>query len=458
MKRLTILVLLLAMLVAPLTVFAQDEKPWRADDPFWNPTEELLAEWRVIDGIEEGAQITFWTMSLSPTFDEYINKIVENFEATYPEVDVIWEDQPWDSLRDNVRATIAAGNPADVINISPAWIAEFAEAGVLVNMDEALAAYPEIRDQYSDGAWVVGSYEGVSYQIPWYLALRNFLAYNTEILEELEYDPADLPTTWDGLYEFAQFVREASDGAYYAFSQNWGEPSGLGIVGGFLYDDIQVWNDDQTAVVFADQPNATVDLQRRIDLLNNDLVPRESLTDDHREMIDRFSEGEIAVLMMAPHMLRLVDENNPDLYAQLGIAPGVTGTSGANAVDVQSLVIPTATKYPNAALALAVFVTNPETQAAFSKEVGIYPSNLLSYEDPFFQTIEEGNITSQIRPLAYDYVRTADNRELSFPNSAEVEQVIREETEAALLGQKTAEEAVQAMQERINEILASVEG
>ncbi|MBN2469410.1 MAG: hypothetical protein JXN59_01705, partial [Anaerolineae bacterium] len=87
----------------------------------------------------------------------------------------------------------------------------------------------------------------------------------------------------------------------------------------------------------------------------------------------------------------------------------------------------------------------------------IFPSNLLSYEDPFFQTVEEDNLVSQIRPLAYDYVLNSENREVSFPNSAEVEQLIRDETEAALLGVKTAEEALDSMVAGINAILAAAE-
>jgi putative chitobiose transport system substrate-binding protein len=449
MKRFMFLALA-ALLLLPLTVFAQN--PLREGDPFWNPTDEQIAEWRVIDDVEEGAEITFWTMSLSPTFDEYISKIVENFELTYPEVNVIWEDQPWDSLQDKVRTSFAAGQPADVMNISPSWIGEFAEAGLLMDMDAALADYPELREQYSDGAWTTLTFGGVSYQIPWYLGLSNFLGYNKVLLEELGMTEADLPTTWPELYEFAQTVRENSD--YYGISLNFGAGTELNLLPYLLYNDVPAYLEDGT--VGLNTGTAAENLQLWVDLLQNDLIPRESLTDDHRAMVERFSQGETVLISIAPHMLRLVQEANADVFDQIGVAPGITGSSGANAMDVQSLVIPANAPYPNAALALALFVTNPETQAAFSKEVGIFPSNLLSYEDPFFQTTDE-NPVSVIRPLALDYVTNAENRTPTFPNDAEVQQVIIDAQNAALLGEKTPQQALDDMVAQMNELIAAAQ-
>ncbi len=448
MKRL-FLIALAALLIVPLTfAFAQDH---RATDPFWNPTDDQLASWRVIDGVEEGAEITFWTMSLSPTFDEYIQKIVENFELTYPEVNVTWEDQPWDSLRDKVRNSFTTGSPADVMNISPSWIGELAEAGLLMDMDAALADYPEIREQYSDGAWTTRTFNGVSYQIPWYLGLSNFLGYNTALLEELGLTPDDLPTTWPELYSFAEMVRENSD--YYAISLNFGSGTELNLLPYLLYNDVPAYLEDGT--VGLNTGMAAEHLQLWVDLVRNDLIPRESLTDDHRQMVERYSQGETVLIMIAPHMLRLVNEANPAVFEQTAVAPGITGTSGKNAVDVQSLVIPANAPYPNAALALALFVTNPETQAAFSKEVGIFPSNLLSYNDPFFQTTDPANPVSVIRPLALDYVTNAENRAITFPNDAQVQQVIVDAQNAALLGSKTPQQALDDMVAQMNALIAS---
>jgi len=455
MKRFLGLLLIVAVLVVPtLNSFAQDEHPLRATDPFWNPTPELLEQWRVIDGVEEGAEITFWTMSLSPTFDEYIQKIVENFQLTYPEVTVTWEDQPWDALQDKTRSAFTAGSPPDVINLSPAWVGEFAEAGLLTDMDAALGeAYPEIREQYSNGAWTTQTYEDVSYQIPWYLGLSNFLGYNKAILEELGITPEELPKTWQELYAFAEKVRAESD--YYATSLNFGSGTELNMLNYLLYNEVPLYNEDGTVAL--NTPEAAAALQLWVDLLQNDLIPRESITDDHRKMVERFSQGETAIIIIAPHLLRLVEESNPEVYANMGVAPGITGSSGKNGVDVQSLVIPQATKFPNAALALAVFVTNPETQAAFGKEVGIFPSNLLSYEDSFFTTVEEGNPISSIRPLAHDYIVSAENLSVSFPNDAEVQQAIVDAQNAALLAEKTPQQALDDLVAKMNELIAAAQ-
>lgn len=438
-----------------ILLFALTAQPGIAqqDDPFWQPSPAQLEQWRVVENVEPGAQITFWSWALSPNFDAYLAQVVANFEATYPEVEVVWQDQPWDQMQTAVRERFAEGNPPDVINISPSWIAEFAQLGLLTDMDAALSDYPEVRAQYAEGAWDTLNYDGVSYHIPWYLGLSNFLGYNTALLEELGLTPDDLPTTWAELAEFAAYVRSNSD--TYALSLNFKGAAELNILQHLVYDNVPIL--DETGQAMFDTPEAAASMQVWVDMVSNDLIPYESLTDDHRQMVERFANEETVVIMVAPHMLRLVQESNPEVFAKLGIAPGITGESGANRMDVQSLVIPTATEYPNAALAFALFITNPEVQTAFSKEVSIFPSNLLSYEDPFFTEVDPENPLSIVRPLAYDYVVNAENRFVSLPNTEEVQQIVAIEQEAALLGIRSPEEALANMVRRINELLATQE-
>ena len=103
-------------------------------------------------------------------------------------------------------------------------------------------------------------------------------------------------------------------------------------------------------------------------------------------------------------------------------------------------------------MALALFITNPETQAEFSKWAGIFPSNLRSYADPYFTSTAGGQLP-MIRPLAFDYVFNADNRSVAFPRDTEVQQIVTEATQAALLGQMSSQAALDQMSQRINALL-----
>ncbi|GAB4517293.1 MAG: sugar ABC transporter substrate-binding protein [Anaerolineae bacterium] len=459
-KLLSLLVVLLIMSLMAGVVTAQEreDRPNRdLDGAFWNAGQEQFDAWRVIEGVEEGAEIRFWPWALTPDFEDYLNKVIENFEATYPGVTVIMEGQPAAGARDNIRNSFAAGDPADVINLSDGWVAEFAEAGVLMNMDEALgAAYPDLREQYVDGAWEKVTFDGVTYHIPWYLAFSNVMAVNGLIAEELGIAGEDIPNTWAEAYDFACQVREQSEGAYYAYSFPWGELAGLGILNSFIGEGINVYNEDRTAVVFNEDPAAAEILDQYKRLLDEDCIPRESLTDDVREMIDRFSEGEILLLQTGPQLFRLVEENNPEVFESLFLDQQFVGAANIRSIGgVQTIAVPAATEFPNAALAFAVFLTNPDVQTAFSQEVPIYSSNLVSYEDPFFT---EGGpaLTDQLRPLAGEYFQNAVNTGiLDFPQLAEVEQIVLGEFQAALLGVKTSQQALDDMAARINEIIAN---
>lgn len=451
-----LLLLTAALAVTPAVAQEREDRPNRdLEGNFWNPTEDDYARWSVIDGVEEDATIRFWPWALTPDFEDYLTQIITNFEATYPGVTVVLEGQPAAGARDNIRNSFAAGNPADVINLSDGWVAEFAEAGVLLNMDEALGtAYPELREQYVDGAWEKVRYDGVTYHIPWYLAFSNVMAINGLISEEIGIAAEDIPTTWTDAYQFACDFREQSEGAYYAYSLPWGELAGLGVLNTFIGEGIDVYNEDRSAVIFNENPAAATILDEYKRLLDNDCIPRTSLTDDVREMIDTFSEGEVLLLQTGPQLFRLVEENNPEVHASLFLGQQFTGAANLTSIGgVQTLVVPASSPFPNAALAFAQFVTNADVQTAFSQEVPIYSSNLTSYEDPFF-TEGGSSLTDQLRPLAQEYFNTAVNTEiLDFPQLAEVEQIVLGEFQAALLGVKSSQEALDAMAMRINTIL-----
>ena len=90
----------------------------------------------VIQGIEPGASITVWTFWLSPTFDTWIGDTISRFKATYPGVEVKWEDHQA-TFQDDLKNSFAAGNAPDVINLSvgEGWVSDYATRNLLLPLD-----------------------------------------------------------------------------------------------------------------------------------------------------------------------------------------------------------------------------------------------------------------------------------------------------------------------------------
>lgn len=401
-----------------------------------NP-ERLFAE------VEDGAELTFWTWYLSPTFDEYIQGTIERFQAAYPEVTVTWEDQT--ELPDKYRNALAAGNAPDVINLSSGWTPEFAEKDQLINMSQNLPQ--EVQDLYFPGLFHVVDVGGESYQVPWYQALT-VLVYNKQILEQAGLTAEDLPTDYDSLKEVCRTIKETTGS--YCTAPNLLE--GDAFLRTLAYNNTPILSEDGTTVMI-DSPEGVATLQFWVDMLNEDLIPREILTLEHRTMIENFSAGQYAFMLTGPQLIRLVRDNNPGLYGFLGVAPPYAGASGKMPPSSMSLAVTEATEYPQAATAFAVFMTNPQSQLEFAKIVPIYPATPDSYDDEFFT--QPGNaIEDSARPLAREVIGTQEQLVPTLPNQAEILDVLNTEAQRALVGDVTAEEAMQNAAAQINELIS----
>ena len=151
----------------------------------------------VIPNVEQGAEITFWTFYLSPTFDNYIKETIARFEGTYPGVKVNWEDHQA-TFQQDLNNSFAAGNAPDVINlsVSEGWVSDYAGKGLLLGLDSTVPQ--AVKDIYFPGLWKEQLIDGTNYQFPWYQGI-NVELINKRIYEAAGLNVADFPKTVDGL-------------------------------------------------------------------------------------------------------------------------------------------------------------------------------------------------------------------------------------------------------------------
>ena len=65
-------------------------------------------------------KIEFWTISLRPTYDDYIFGLISEYRKTHPDVYVESIDMPESVMMQKLMASIAGGVSPDLVNLNPA--------------------------------------------------------------------------------------------------------------------------------------------------------------------------------------------------------------------------------------------------------------------------------------------------------------------------------------------------
>ena len=399
----------------------------------------------VIPGVEPNAEIGFWTFYLSPTFDQYIKDTIARFEATYPGVKVKWEDHQA-TFQDDLKAAFAAGNAPDVINlsVSEGWVSDYASKGLLLALD---SVPQQVKDIYFPGLWEEQLVDGKNFQFPWYQGISAELI-NKKIYEEgAGLSAADFPKTVDGLPAICKTILDKT-GKVCDIRLTVND-----LLAQMTYEgDVKVISEDGKTFTF-DSPEAVSWLQMYVDMVKAGTVDNSILTStDDRVGLLTFSSGQAPFYQTGLGLIRDVKTNNPDLYANMAVAPAPVGKSGVTGKGLMSLSVKGDTKFPNASTALAQFFTNPRSMVDFAKQVAVYPSSASAYEDPFFSTPSD-LIEDSGRNVAKDIVSTYADIVPTVPKKADVNEIVLKAVESALFNDVPVQQALSDAVAKANKLI-----
>jgi putative chitobiose transport system substrate-binding protein len=414
----------------------------------------------VIEGVEPNAEITFWTFFLSPTFDDYIKSTIVRFNEAYPDVKVNWEDHQA-TFQDDLRNAFAAGNAPDVINlsVSEGWVSDYATQGLLLPLDDKVPQ--EIKDMYFPGLWEEQLVDGVNYQFPWYQGI-NVNLINTQIYTGTPQTDADgnvtytggaglkledFPKTVDGLPALCKTIKEKT-GALCDIRLTVND-----LLAQMVYEGgVKVISDDGKSFTF-DSPEAVDWLNMYVGMVKDGTVDKTVLvTDQDRIGLDLFTSGKAAFYATGPNLIRDVRANNPGLYGYLAVVPSPVGKSGVVGKGLMSISVKKDTQYPNAAIALAQFFTNPKSMLEFSKLVAIYPSTPDSYADPFFSA-KPVAIEDSAKPFAEETISKYADIVPTIPHKADVNQIVLDAIQQALFNGVDPQQALSDAVAQANALL-----
>lgn len=379
-------------------------------------------------------EVEFWTMQLQPEFTDYFNGLIADFEAQHPDVTVRWVDVPWADMQSKILTAVSAGQAPDVVNLNPDFASQLASRNAWLELDDRVSA--EAKDQYLPNIWQASTLNGSSFGFPWYLT-TGVSIYNTEILQQAGITTP--PATYEALADAARAIKEKT--GKYAYFVTFVPEDSAEVLQSFIQMGVPLV-DGQGKAAF-NTPAGKAVFEYWTTLFKEGLLPREVLTQGHRRGIELYQAGETAILTSGAEFLRTIETNAPSIAAVSETAPQITGQTGKKNVSVMNLVIPRSTDVPEAAIDFALFVTNNENQLEFAKAANVLPSTRAALQDSYFKQLSgDASPVDKARSVS---AQQMDEAEVLIPAMEDIKQlqkIIYENLQAAMLDQKTVDQAI----------------
>jgi multiple sugar transport system substrate-binding protein len=375
---------------------------------------------------------------------DVVKSMLPAFKKAYPDVNVEIQALPYDQMRDRIVSSFLAAEPTyDMIIVDNPWMYDFAEGGFLAELDDRIDSVDNYNyDDFSEPLRDISEVDGATYGIPFYnYALA--LIYRSDLYKQAGLEP---PTTLEEL-------RKAAD------ELNTGDVAGIAMQPQKGYKVFEEWGNylfgaggeiqDAENAVKLDSPEARTALEDYIALYEAD-APDNSLNWAFDEALRAVAGGKAAQMISYNWMLPTLNKPdgpaNKDLQGKYALAevPGGKAVLGA-----WYWAIPENSNTPDAAWAFISWMTS-EAQEKTRVIAGGAPvrNSVMEDSEVWDQGYGESYYTT-VQKILEDAAPLADG-----PNAEEMINVVGEELNSAVAGQKSVDEAISAAADRAEETLA----
>lgn len=366
---------------------------------------------------------------------EVVQGLLPEFEKAYPDVDVKVEALPYDQMRDRIVSSFLASKPTyDLIIVDNPWMYDFVKGGFLEPLDERIDAVEGFEwDDYSEPLRTIATVDGKRYAVPFYnYALA--LVYRKDLYEKAGLQP---PTSLDELQSAAQKLTGGKVAGIamqpqkgYKIFEEWANY--LFAAGGSIQDE--------SGKVTLDSPQARTALEKYIEIYKQS-APKNSLNWAFDESIRAVSSDRAAQLLSYNWMLPTLNKEK-DRYA-IAEVPGGKAVLGA---WYWGLPANAATK--DAAWSFVAWVGAKEQEKRRVIAGGAPVRNSVLDDSEVWEQGFGADYYKTVKAALEDAAPLADGK-----NAEEMINVVGEELNAAVAGQKSVDDAITAAGKRAQETL-----
>lgn len=374
-------------------------------------------------------EVVFWTLQMND-FAPYMNKVISEFEAQNPDVKIKWIDVPFSEGEKRTLASVLSDNPPDLINLNPDFTALLAQRGALYQIDE------QYTKQYNQSIINSLKTNGKLYSLPWY-ATSAVTIYNKDLLAK---SGAKMPATYKDLAQIAPQIKQKT-GAYVLLPNITENDTMARILNKYGVTPNNI-NSQKSQEVFELFKN----------LYEKDLIPKESITQTHREALEKYMAEKIVFFQAGANFLTMIKENAPSTYANTDVAPQIVGELGQNDFSLMNFVIPTRAKHKSEALKFALFLTNSENQLAMAKLTNILAVNEETLQNEFYTKYDEKDLMSKARIISAKQLNKIEPTFMPARNQKEINILVNAAVQQILLNKATTKNILDNLSDKMKEL------
>ncbi|WP_042143526.1 ABC transporter substrate-binding protein [Paucisalibacillus sp. EB02] len=389
---------------------------------------------------ELSGEVTMWTASLSgEPFDSYFADLEAEFEEMHPDVDVIIEDIPQNEIQQKVLTSLTGDDVPDVVNLAPRYMINIAEQGGLLDLNDLVS--DDVKNSFLEGPFQAGHYDDGLYALPWYLT-TTVAWYNSNHFEQAGI--TETPTNTQEVYDTAKAITDST-----------GKPSFYQIINAgdtVIQKMITLANGESIVeegkTVLANNEDILEFFTLTQKMYEEGIMPQENAEGSFSTAQELFMAENLSLVETGVTFLGPIESGSPDVYAASKAAQPLNDPNAPMNVAVMNFSIPSKSDNPDAAVALAEFVTNAENQLEFAKVAGtVLPSTTESLEDDYFTNPGDS-------PKALGMLEAAKSLERSkelipaLENVSELHEIVKNAYVKNLQGDLTPEEALQEITDK----------
>jgi len=361
---------------------------------------------------KSGEKTITWAVGKDPTGRH--QAMIEEFQMLHPGVKVKLLEMPESSTaqHDAYVTYLAAGDKSiDVYSIDIIWPAEFARAGWLFPLTDALASSE--KDDFLPGPLAGCTYRDTLWAMPWFTD-AGMLYYRKDLLEK---NRLKIPDTWEELIKQASFLSKKYDMAGYV----WQGQQYEGLVcnfleilwscGGELFDE-----NGQPLLTSREALKAAGIVK---EMFNINASTLGVLTYKEEESRQLFTSGQAVFMRNWPYAWALSQDTakGSAVAGKVGMAPlpACRGEVSSSCLGGWNLAVSRFSRNPDLAKELVLFLTSYDCQKDFALEGGRLPTRRSVYHDPevlelnpHYKDFYNSFVTARPRPVRPDYPKISD--------------------------------------------------